>query len=111
MLIEPLHTFLYVFDFTGTCVDLDVKNPEPIRKALEAEGGIITIKKYYYEPHNCNRYCLIYNTLCSKIKISIEITKENFEYHLDFFDKTEVVFTTPIKFGLDGNRFVLCDTE
>ncbi len=111
MLVQPLHCYLYVFDMTGTAVDLDVKHPEPIRKALEAEGGIITIKKFYYEPDNCNMYMMSYNTLCQKIKISIDLTKEDFEYHLDFFDKTTMVFDSPIKFGLDGNRFVLCVNE
>lgn len=111
MLVQPLHTFLYVFDFTGISVDMDVKHPEPIRKALQAEGGIINIKKYYYEPDNCNKYYISYRTLCDKIKISTDITREDFEYHLDFFDNDEVIFKTPIKFGLNDNRFILCDTE
>jgi hypothetical protein len=111
MLIEPLNCLLYIFDFGGTSVDIDVKYPEPIRMALQAEGGSIRLKKVYFDTENANRYFMLYTTLCGKIKISLQLDREDYEHNLGFFDSDDVRFDSHIKFGLNGNKFTLCETE
>lgn len=104
MIITPNYSYLYVFDFIGCVADFNVPNAIPIQKALEVEGGEITLSSAWIDAYSKNLYFLQYKTPCFKISFKVELTQEEYEHNLDFFGGDTTPYE-PIKFVLDGNKF------
>jgi hypothetical protein len=105
-MLTPDYCYLYVLDILGTFVDVHVKTAEPIQSALSKEGGRITLIKVVADKLK-KIHVLNYYTPCGKIKISCDISEEDYNYNLEFFGSDIVIYDSDIKLELEGNRFKL----
>jgi hypothetical protein len=107
MIIYPTSAELYAFDFTGIFVNLTIDTLEPIRIALESlDGGVINFFKTFDPQSIQSDYWIIYKTLDGKIELRVKQTREEYQYHVDFFGG-RVEYTSGISFKLENKKFVM----
>ena len=107
MILYPQNAELYAFEFTGIFVNLTIDNLEPIRIALESlDGGTINFFKIFDSQSMQSDYWLIYKTLDAKIELRVKQTREEYQYHVDFFGG-RVEYASGISFKLVNKKFVM----
>ena len=104
MLFTPTSPYLFVLEHSGASVDLNYDNCKPIQMALAFEGGIVKCCSIYIDSLSKVCYWIQYHTHCLKIKIIVELTKEEYLHNLDFFGSDDGMYPKT-SFELDGNKF------
>lgn len=105
MIFNAKNSYLMVYDFTGTHADFMVEKLEPIRLALAVEGGTIHLKAIWLDFRDDYLYMITYRTLCGKIVIKYEMTREAFNHNSDFFGDEFMKYDSPITFSIENDKF------
>ena len=107
MIFNAKNNMVFIHEIGGVSVDLEMNNLVPIQKSLGLDGGRIWLKSLYLDFRNDYIYLFYYTTLCGKITMKVEITREEFDHNMEFFGNADVKYESGISFGLEGNKFIL----
>ena len=105
MIFDTTNTHLFVFEQSGACVDVGVDSATPIQLALAFEGGYVKFHSVYMDHLKREMSWVDYFTPCRKIKLSKELSKEDYMHNVVFFGGRDAFFDEPIQFILAGNKF------
>lgn len=105
MIFDTISTHLFVFEQSGACVDVNISSAVPIKLALAFEGGYVKFHSVYMDHLKREMSWMDYYTPCRKVKLCLELTKEDTKHNMEFFGGRDAFFDEPIKFELEGNKF------